>query len=125
MAYYHFKGVKYGVCPRRSIWKSLLVNIPIINLLYSKKIKVSLTSRTKEGLPMIGTNGQFRIFRWQKTVHYRFMPPDTFTNVYIRVTDPSENVKYVTYDCGTSKLFNIGHEYRASMSLTGGDNFVL
>ena len=94
MAYYRFKGVKYGVCSHRPIWKSLLVSIPIINLLYTKKIRVSLVSRSKRCEPITGVHGDFRIFRWQKTVKYRFMVPDTFSNVLVRVMNTAESVTY-------------------------------
>ena len=94
MAYYRFKGVKYGVCSHRPIWKSLLVSIPIINLLYTKKIRVSLTCRSKRGEPITGVHSDFRIFRWQKTVKYRFMVPDTFSNVLVLVENKAESVTY-------------------------------
>ena len=111
MAYYRFNGVKYGVCSHRPIWKSLLVSIPIINLLYTKKIRVSLTSRSKRGEPITGVHGDFRIFRWQKTVKYRFMVPDTYTNVYIRVTDPKDAVVYARESVGDSHVYNINRQY--------------
>ena len=96
MAYYCYMGVKYGVCSHRPIWKSLLVSIPIINLLYTKKIRVSLTSRNKRKEPVTGVFGDFRIFRWQKTVKYRFMVPNTYTYVYVRVMSPRESKIYAT-----------------------------
>lgn len=110
MAYYRFKGVKYGVCPRRSIWKSLLVSIPIINLLYTKKIKVSLTSRRKEGTPMVGITGQFRIFRWQRQVKFRFIVHERFTYVWMRVTNPSDSIIYRSGPLDKD-IYEAGQEY--------------
>lgn len=110
MAYYSHKGVKYGVCPHRSIWKSLFVSIPIINLLYTKKIKVSLTSRLKEGTPMIGITGQFRIFRWQRQVKFRFIVPERLTYVWMRVTNPNDSIIYRTGPLDKDS-YEAGHEY--------------
>lgn len=116
MAYYRFKGVKYGVCSHRPIWKSILVSLPIINLLYTKKIRVSLTSRLREGTPMIGINGQFRIFRWQKTVKFRFMVPETFHRVLFRVMNTNETE---TYSCSDGPIgpYSSGLEYYDSLPL--------
>jgi hypothetical protein len=110
MAYHSFKGVKYGVCSHRPIWKSLLVSIPIINLFYTKKIKVSLTSRRKEGTPMIGITGQFRIFRWHRQVKFRFIVPERFTYVWMRVTNPNDSIIYRTGPLDKDSYESV-HEY--------------
>ena len=116
MAYYRFKGVKYGVCSHRPIWKSLIVSIPIINLLYTKKIRVSLTSRSKRGEPITGVHGDFRIFRWQKTVKYRFMVPDTFSNVLVLVENKAESVTYGSDQLSGTYFINSQYYQKVDLS---------
>ena len=115
MAYYRFNGVKYGVCSHRPIWKSILVSLPIINLLYTKKIRVSLTSRNKYGSPLTGIHGDFRIFRWQKTVKFRFMVPETFHRVLFRVTNMNETETYCSD--GPGGPYSVGLEFYDSLTL--------
>lgn len=115
MAYYRFKGVKYGVCSRRPIWKSILVSLPIINLLYTKKIRVSLTCRSSRGEPITGTFGDFRIFRWQKRVEFRFMVPETFHRVLFRVTNMGETETYCSD--GPGGPYSVGLEFYDSLTL--------
>ena len=118
MSYYRYNGIKYGVCSHRPIWKSILVSLPIINLLYTKKIRVSLTCRSSRGEPITGIFCDFRIFRWQNRVKFRFMVHDTYTNVHIRVMDPKEAVVYARESVGDSHVYYINSQYFREIALT-------
>lgn len=90
MSYISYNGVKYGVCPCRPILKSLVLNLPLVNLIYSRKIRVSLISRLDNHAPVTGIHGDFRIFRDQKKINFRFMVPERFNNILVKISDVHE-----------------------------------
>lgn len=92
MGYIKYNGLKYGICPyKRSFWTSLILNLPVINLLYSKKIKMNLTSRQRDGAPVTGVFSYFRIFKNQDFIKFRFMVPKVFERVMVTIDDMNDH----------------------------------
>ena len=52
----------YGIVSTMPWWYKLLCNIPLINRLYTKEFSINITSRTKEGTPILGIFESFRLF---------------------------------------------------------------
>ena len=85
MGYIHCDGMKYGIIPKRNIIDSILLNIPIINRLYTKKIEIQLTNRLDSGAPVCGIFSCVRIYSWQYKLMINFMVPEVFTNVLLNI----------------------------------------
>ena len=104
MGYIHFGGRKYGVVPCRicGIFESILLNIPLIRELYTKKISVSLTSISPKNEPITGIFGKFRVLKRDRVCSVEFMVPEPFYNILVTVRDAktnkqvcqSEHIKY-------------------------------
>lgn len=85
MGYIHCDGKTYGIIPKRNIIDSILINLPIINRLYTKKIEIHLTSRLDSGAPVCGIHNSVRIYSWQYKLMINFMVPEVFTNVLLNI----------------------------------------
>lgn len=123
MGYVHCNGDVYGIVPNRCILTSLICNLPLINLLYTQKITVHVTSRQRSGAPVTGVFGSFRIFKNQKNVLYRLKVPShtgAFENLMTYMTighDEKRISRTKNYDYDVK--FLPGNEY--SLSLTRED----
>lgn len=102
---------EYGILPVRPLGflGSILVNIPLLNLLYTKKIRVEITSRFGVQ-PTYGIVTRFRVFRNTKTLRFRAKVYQTFHNIIVMInTSNSESwLSPVSFD-GTD--LHPGHEY--------------
>lgn len=61
----------YGIIINRPWYVSLLVNLPLINLLYTKKYRIDVTFMTAKA-PVIGVFRNIRLFRWSKEVNTKY-----------------------------------------------------
>ena len=116
MGYIHCDGMKYGIIPKRNIIDSILINLPIINRLYTKKIEIHLTSRLDSGTPVCGTFRCLRIYSWQNKLMINFMVPEVFTNVLLNIYN--KNIVYEPRECydkcrelGKDLVYKPGIEY--------------
>lgn len=111
MGYIRCNGWVYGVKPCRLFWESILLHLPIINLLYTKKISLHLTSRQKGGAPICGIFSSFRIFRNQACIAFKFRVPECpYTNVYVTVQDRDGNI-LAHRNLPSTNIYYVGLEY--------------
>ena len=89
MGYIQCSGLTYGIIPKRRLIDSILINLPLINRLYTKEIHVHLTSRMESGAPICGISEYIRIYKNQNVLMIAFRPPELFTNVLLRI----DNIK--------------------------------
>ena len=104
-------GTEYGVLPVRplGLLESILVNIPLLNLLYTKKIRVEITSRFG-AQPVHGMFNRFRIFRNTKTLKFKAKVYETFHNIIV-VIDTSKSESWFSPASFDGKELYLGHEY--------------
>lgn len=119
MGYNRCCGDKYGIVPNRKggIFSSILFNLPFICRLYTRKIKVSLTSRTPEGAPIMGTFSSFRIYKKTKTLHMNFMVHAKFYNVLATVDDACTGKRLASKRIDYRNEFWVGDEYAVTIFL--------
>lgn len=119
MGYNRCCGDKYGVVPNRKggIFSSILFNLPFICRLYTRKIKVSLTSRTQEGAPIVGTFSVFRIYKKTRFLHVNFMVPCRFYNVLVTVDDVCTGKRLASKRIDYRNEFWTGDEYAVTIIL--------
>lgn len=103
MGYIHCNGRTYGIIIKRNFLETILVNLPLINLLYTKKIRVNITRRTKSGAPVHGIFNDFRVYKNEKAFRIFFKVPEIFSNVLIHVDDKTNP--------GNTYSKDIGEEY--------------
>ena len=113
MSYYHDEelGTEYGVLPVRplGLLGSILVNIPLLNLLYTKKVSVEINSRF-ETQPIHGMFNRFRVFRNTKTLKFKAKVYETFHNIIV-VIDTSNFESWNSPESFDGKELYPGHEY--------------
>ena len=110
MGYICCNGKIYGIVPKRNIIHSILLNIPLINLLYTTKIKVRLTSRLDYGAPIIALESKYlRIYRWQSSLIINFILPETFKNVLLTIDN--RNCYDKCRELGKDLVYLEGKEY--------------
>ena len=120
MSYFRHEelGAEYGILPIRplGLLDSILVNIPLLNLLYTKKIRVEITSRIG-AQPVHGIFNRFRIFRNTKSLRFKAKVYKTFHNilVWIDISKSESWCSSATFD-GT-ELYP-GHEYRFKINIS-------
>ena len=104
-------GTKYGILPVRPLGflGSILVNIPLLNLLYTKKIGVEITSRFGVQ-PAYGIFNKFRIFRNTKTLKFKAKVYETFHNILV-VIDTSKSESWFSPASFDGKELYPWHEY--------------
>ena len=117
MSYLTYAGIKYGVKPDRSFFKSLLLNLPIINLFYTRKIRVNVLTRTQRGEPIQSIFETFRIWRFQKTVRCKTMVPETYQNIMIWASNSKDEWISESLKLASDVVFHIGHEYDFSINI--------
>lgn len=88
MSYFRHEelGVEYGILPVRplGLLGSILVNIPLLNLLYTKKVNVEINSRFRFQ-PIHGMFNTYRIFRNTKTLKFKAKVYEPFHNILVAV----------------------------------------
>lgn len=102
---------EYGILPVRPLGflGSILVNIPLLNLLYTKKIQVEITSRFGVR-PTYGIFTRFRVFRNTKTLKFRAKVYKTFHNIIVMVTT-SNSESWLSPAAFDGSDLRSGHEY--------------
>lgn len=78
-------GKDYGVKLLRPFIVSLLANLPIINLFYTRKISIEPTGFDERGGPMFGTSRAFRIFFGQRKLRVKWALTDPCFEVKVRL----------------------------------------
>lgn len=102
MRYIHYDGRTYGIIVKRNLLETILVNLPLINLLYTKKIRVNITQISKSGAPVDGIFNDFRVYKNEKTLRIFFMVPE-ISNILIHIEDKTNP--------GNAYSKNVGEEY--------------
>lgn len=104
-------GTEYGILPVRPLGfiGSILVNIPLLNLLYTKKIRVEITSRFGV-LPAHGIFKRFRIFRGTKTLKFKARVYGTFHNILVVINTSNSESWFSPASFDGEELYP-GHEY--------------
>lgn len=102
---------EYGILPVRPLGflGSILVNIPFLNLLYTKKIQVEITSRMGPQ-PVRGIFNKFRIFRNTRTLKFKAKVYETFHNILV-VIDTSKSESWLSPASFDGTDLYPGHEY--------------
>lgn len=100
MRYIHCDGRTYGIIIKRNLLETILVNLPLINLLYTKKIRVNITRRLKSGAPVHGIFNDFRVYKNEKVFRIFFKVPEIFSNVLIHVDDKTNPGNTYSKDVG-------------------------
>ena len=62
MSLYRCELGRYGIVSTMPWWYKILVNLPVINRLYTVKLHVNATSCAQNGCPLHGIVGRFRLF---------------------------------------------------------------
>jgi len=114
-------GTEYGVLPVRplGLLGSILVNIPLLNLLYTKKVSVEIVSRIRTrigSLPGRGMFNTFRVFRNTKTLKFKARVYETFHNIII-VIDTSNFESWTSPASFDGEELYPGHEYVFTVNL--------
>ena len=102
---------EYGILPVRpfGLLGSILVNIPLLNLLYTKKIRVEITSRLGVQ-PVHGIFSRFRIFRNTRTLKFRAKVYETFHNILVVINTSKSESWFSPASFDGTELYP-GHEY--------------
>lgn len=113
MSYFRHEelGAEYGILPVRplGLLGAILVNIPFLNLLYTKKINVEIISRF--GIqPAYGMFNEFRIFRNTKTLKFKTKVCETFHNIIV-VINASNSESWHSPASFDGKELYPGYEY--------------
>ena len=82
-------GSEYGIIDYNNGWfKKLLFSLPLIRRLYSREVYVHVVSRTAIGEPLCSMTNTLRVFKWEKSVPFRFkVGRCIFTNVMMHLTE--------------------------------------
>lgn len=76
----------------RPMKERILYNIPLINLLYSRKVCIRAISRDKRGGPVEAVKGYFFISKKPGTrLNFEFMFPEGGKNIYLHVSDKNDD----------------------------------
>lgn len=90
------EGATYGIRINDSILSKLIRNLPIINLLYTKKVELCVVRRTDQGGPIEGIFHYTRLPRWwMKEVPLRFALPEHCKNILVYIEDCSSKHKRI------------------------------
>ena len=111
MRYIHCDGRTYGIIIKRNLLETILVNLPLINLLYTKKIRVNITRRSKSGAPIHGIFNEFRVYNNEKAFRIFFKVPETFSNVLIHTDDKTNPGNTYIKDVGEEYDYHPNREY--------------
>ena len=114
-------GEEYGIIdPSKNWFRSLVLHIPFLRRLYSRKVIIHIVSRSDFGTPLCEMSNSLRVFKWTKKVHFKFkVGRCTFTNVMMYMTDRHDrpvsdhkNFQHFDYCKGKSfKNCETGTEY--------------
>jgi len=119
MSYFRHEelNMEYGVLPERrfGFLESVLVNIPLLNLLYTRKIRVEIISRLGVQ-PVRGMFNTFRIFRKARKLNFKAKVYRTFFNILV-VIDTSKSEAWLSPASFDGKELCPGHEYHFKVNL--------
>ena len=108
---------EYGILPIRplGLLGSILVNIPLLNLLYTKKIRVDIIGRIG-AQPAHGIFNRFRIFRNTKTLKFKAKVYETLPNILVWI-DIGKSESWFSTAVFDGKELYPGHEYRFKINI--------
>lgn len=83
-------GKDYGIILKRGYLETILTNIPLINLLYTEKIRLDVVGWRKG--PCCGIWKNFRVLKWVKkrTIKFLYALPDTFPEARVFIQNYGE-----------------------------------